>query len=203
MLIEDSCATKINQHATKRVLILIFLEILWMRINHHSRARSQKKNNVYINQQWTGLLEFLREREKGRETERRERKEKGERGEREMRDGREKEERGERKGEREGKRDSKRSLPIMVIIHTMRYEKRESQTRDRIKVTMTHFLHRVWRQSGTVRYRRTLMGTDTTNTQRPIALDGISNTEWGSSVEGWPKENQTNVHIEIIPVKNL
>lgn len=91
---------------------------------------------------------------------------------------------GERKGEREGKRDSKRSLPIMVIIHTMRYEKRESQTRDRIKVTMTHFLHLVWRQSGTVRYRRTLMGTDTTNTQRPIALDGISNTEWGSSVEG-------------------
>lgn len=48
---EDSCATKINQHATKRVLILIFLEILRMRINHHSRARSQKKNNVYINQQ--------------------------------------------------------------------------------------------------------------------------------------------------------
>lgn len=47
------------------------------------------------------------------------------------------------------------------------------------------------------------MGTDTTNTQRPTALDGISNTEWGSSVEGGPKENQTNVHIEVIHVKIL
>lgn len=68
---------------------------------------------------------------------------------------------------------------------------------------MTHFLHRARRQSGTVRYRRTLMGTDTTNTLRPIALDGISNTEWGSSVEDGPKENQTNVLIESIHVKIL
>lgn len=47
------------------------------------------------------------------------------------------------------------------------------------------------------------MGIDTTNTQRPTALDGISNTEWGSSIEGGPKENQTNVNIEVIHVKIL
>lgn len=79
-------------------------------------------------------------------------------------------------------------LPIMVIIHTMMYENTDNQTRDRENVSIKHFLHRWRRQSGTVRYRSTLIGTDMTNILRRIQPAGISNTDSGSSFDLGPKK---------------